>query len=81
MPYINLLSQQATYEFARLTYENYAAHFGPDLGKWFESTFTDEPSLMSCFLKPMPYGVLPWEENFADIFRQRRGYDLIPLLP
>lgn len=81
IPYINLLSQDATYEFARLTYENYAQKMGNDLSKWFEATFTDEPSLMSVFLKPMPYGCLPWEESFAEDFEQRNGYDLMPLLP
>lgn len=81
IPYINLLSKEATYEFARLTYENYAERMGNDLGKWFEATFTDEPSLMSVFLKPMPYGCLPWEESFAEGFEERNGYDLLPLLP
>lgn len=81
IPYINLLSKEATREFARLTYENYAAHLGNNLGKWFESTFTDEPSLMSVFLKTMPYGCLPWEQSFAKTFQERCGYDLTPLIP
>ncbi|MBR5978127.1 MAG: hypothetical protein IK033_03910 [Verrucomicrobia bacterium] len=80
-PYINLLSKDATYEFARVTYENYAQRFGDDLGKYFESTFTDEPSLMSVFLHTMPYACLPWSDDFVKEFKTRCGYDITPLVP
>jgi hypothetical protein len=40
------------------------------------ATFTDEPSLMSLFLKPMPYRPLPWASNLPVEFKRRRGYAL-----
>ena len=80
-PYINLINKDATYEFARVTYENYAQRFGDDLGKYFESTFTDEPSLMSVFLRTMPYACLPWSDDLVREFKTRCGYDITPLVP
>jgi hypothetical protein len=64
-----------------LTHDRYAQHLGPDLGKYFKATFTDEPSLMSLFMKRQAYVPLPWSPNLPVEFRQRRGYDLEPLLP
>lgn len=76
IPYINLLMPEPTARFVEVTYGGYAKHLGDDLGKFFVATFTDEPSLMSLFLKPMPYRPLPWAENLPREFRQRRGYAL-----
>ena len=76
IPYINLLMPEPTARFVDLTYGAYAKHLGDDLGKFFMATFTDEPSLMSLFLKPMPYRPLPWAENLPREFRKRRGYAL-----
>ncbi|MFO0888942.1 MAG: glycosyl hydrolase [Isosphaeraceae bacterium] len=81
MPYVNLLRPEPTRKFLELTHQQYARRFGADLGRHFVSTFTDEPSLMSWFLKPMPYRVLPWAPALADEFRRRRGYALEPVLP
>jgi alpha-L-rhamnosidase len=76
MPYLNLLMPEPTARFLEVTYGGYAKHLGNDLGKYFMATFTDEPSLMSLFLKPMPYRPLPWAENLPREFRKRRGYAL-----
>lgn len=81
LPYINLLLPEPTARFIQVTHEAYAAHLGTDLGKYFISTFTDEPSLMSMFLRPMPYRVLPWAPNLPEEFEKRRGYELVPNLP
>ncbi|MCC7495286.1 MAG: hypothetical protein IT204_23255 [Fimbriimonadaceae bacterium] len=78
-PYTNLLLPEPTKRFIELTHDAYARELG-DLRPHFKATFTDEPSLMSCFLRPMPYAVLPWSENLAPEFRRRRGYDLGPQL-
>lgn len=80
-PYINMLQPEPTARFLELTHEAYAARLGPDLGRWFIGTFTDEPSLMSMFLRAMPYRVLPWAPNLAPEFRVRRGCALEPLVP
>lgn len=79
--YINLLDPAPTKRFIELTYGNYAKHLGADLGKYFIATFTDEPSLMSVFMRPMPYKVLPWSPNLSAAFERRRGRPLMPLIP
>ena len=81
LPYINMLMPEPTARFLEVTHDRYAAHLGDDLGRYFVSTFTDEPSLMSLFLRPMPYRVLPWAPELAAEFRKRRGYALEPVLP
>lgn len=80
-PYVNLLLAEPTTRFLELTHDAYARRLGPDLGKIFESTFTDEPSLMSCFLRPMPWRVLAWSQTLPAEFERRRGYPLQPILP
>ncbi|MCX8090904.1 MAG: glycosyl hydrolase [Verrucomicrobiae bacterium] len=78
MPYVNLLLPEPTKRFLELTHDRYAAHLGHDLGKFFVATFTDEPSLMSWFFRPMPYRPLPWASNLPGEFKRRRGYALDP---
>jgi hypothetical protein len=80
-PYINLLDPAPTARFIELTHGAYANHLGPDLGKYFIGTFTDEPSLMSMFLRAQPYRPLPWSADFSREFKVRRGYAIEPLLP
>lgn len=80
-PYVNLLLAEPTARFLELTHDAYAQRLGPDLGKSFDATFTDEPSLMSCFLRPMPWRVLAWSQTLPAEFERRRGCPLLPLLP
>jgi hypothetical protein len=81
MPYVNLLQAAPTRRFLELTHGRYAGHLGPDLGRWFVAAFTDEPSLMSLFLRRMPYRPLPWSAELPAEFQRRRGYALEPVLP
>lgn len=81
LSYLNLLQPEPTARFLEVTHQRYADHLNQDLGKWFVSTFTDEPSLMSMFLRPMPYRVLPWSPELPAEFKRRRGYTLDPLIP
>lgn len=80
-PYVNLLLAEPTARFLELTHDAYARRMGPDLGKIFDATFTDEPSLMSCFLRPMPWRVLAWSQTLPAEFEKRRGRPLLPILP
>ena len=80
-PYINLLMKEPTARFLEVNHDRYAEKLGKDLGRTFTATFTDEPSLMSLWMRPMPYRVLPWSETLAAEFRKRVGDDLLPLLP
>ena len=75
IPYINLLSPEPTDAFIASTHEKYAAAFGGDLSA-FDSLFTDEPSLMTFWMRGMPYGVLPYAVELADEWRRRTGRDL-----
>ena len=80
-PCINLLMKEPTARFLEVNHDRYAEKLGKDLGRFFTSTFTDEPSLMNLWMRPMPYRVLPWSETLAAEFRKRSGTDLLPLLP
>ena len=75
IPYINLLSPEPTDAFIASTHEKYAVAFGGDLSM-FDSLFTDEPSLMSFWMRRMPWGVLPYAAELADAWRARTGRDL-----
>ncbi|HWH70268.1 MAG TPA: glycosyl hydrolase, partial [Candidatus Sulfotelmatobacter sp.] len=81
IPYPNLLQPEPIARFLELTHQRYAQHLGDNLGRYFISTFTDEPSLMSLFLRPMPYRVLPWSPDFAAAFQRRNGCSIEALLP
>jgi hypothetical protein len=81
LPYPNLLLPEPTARFIELTHAEYARRLGDDLGQWFVATFTDEPSLMSLFLKRQPWRVLPWGPNLPGEFARRRGYAIEPLIP
>jgi len=80
-PCIDLLTPEPTARFLEVTHERYAEKLGPDLGRYFVSTFTDEPSLQNYWFRPMPYRVLPWSLTIEQEFRKRRGRELRPLLP
>ncbi|HPO37319.1 MAG TPA: glycosyl hydrolase [Kiritimatiellia bacterium] len=80
-PCIDLLTPEPTARFLEVTHDRYAAQMGKDLGRYFVSTFTDEPSLQNLWFRPMPYRVLPWSLTIEREFRKRRGRALRPLLP
>ena len=80
-PYINLLRPEPTNHFIDVTHQAYAAHLGDDLANDFIATFTDEPSLMSMFMRPQPWSVLPWAPNLPVEFEKRHGYALDQWLP
>ncbi|NLN94207.1 MAG: hypothetical protein GX130_12995 [Candidatus Hydrogenedens sp.] len=81
LPYINLLCPEATARFLEVTHDSYTERLGKDLGKYFVSTFTDEPSLMSLFMKPSKHRVLPWSQTLAVQFEEKWGYPLQEALP
>lgn len=80
-PCIDLLTPEPTARFLEVTHDRYAEKMGPDLGSYFVSTFTDEPSLQSFWFRPMPWRVLPWSLTLEQEFRKRRGRALRPILP
>ena len=72
-PYPNILMREATERFLAVNHARYAERFGGNLGEFFVSTFTDEPSLMSHWLKPMPEFVLPHAPDLPGLYGARTG--------
>ena len=71
---IDYLRPEPTRRFIELTHEQYAKRYGRLFGKQIPAIFYDEPSTMA----PAPF---PWTFGFEDVFRERRGFDLIAKLP
>lgn len=81
VPYINLLLPAPTQRFIDLTHKAYADHLGEDLGKYFVSTFTDEPSLMNRWVDYSPYRAVPWSPIFVGQYSDRWGSDIVSQIP
>jgi len=83
LPYPNILDREATAYFLKVTHEAYKAHLGARLAQDVAAIFTDEPSLMTVYLKQdqglLP--VIPWSRSFRDEFRRAYRYDVVPMLP
>ena len=74
--YPSLMMREVTDAFIRITHEKYADYMGEDLGKYFTSTFTDEPSSMAVQFHTYAYNhaVVPWQEVLSEEMDQRYGY-------
>jgi hypothetical protein len=60
--YINLLDPEPVRAFLRVTHEAYVREIPPETWKKIEAIFTDEPSLMTFYLPPIPerfWGKIP----------------------
>ncbi len=83
LPYINIMDFEAVAKFIELTHSAYKNHCGDAMKDYVRAFFTDEPSLMTLYLKKdeklLP--PIPWSRNFAEEFKARWGYDIIPELP
>ncbi|MCQ2390740.1 MAG: hypothetical protein MJ240_04900 [Kiritimatiellae bacterium] len=68
------LEKGATERFIELTHERVYAHMPEAFGQQIRFTFMDEPEW------PRNYwgGLLGWSKDFADEFRVRKGYDILP---
>ena len=83
LPYINIIDKDAVAYFIKLTHEAYKKRCGNAINNYVQAFFTDEPSLMTLYLKK-DEGLLPpipWNRNFPEEFQSRMGYDIIPKLP
>lgn len=69
--YLDLLNPDAVRAFMELTHFEYARRFPEHLGSTIPGVFTDEPQL---------YNGFPWTGKLRELFRERKGYDLVPLL-
>ncbi len=76
--YVNILEPAAASTFIAATHERYERALHP-IGEYVEAFFTDEPSLISAYIpKGRKYPeTLPWHPDLPEIFKSRKGYDLM----
>ncbi len=78
--YIDTLNPDAIAHFLELTFtEGYNPRFRISYGFAIPGVFTDEPNFQPS--RGRDQTVFPWTPRFPDIFRAKRGYDLIEKLP
>lgn len=79
--YPNLLNPKAVKIFLQVTHQAYAERL-PRIGQLFHAVFTDEPSLVTTYIRPpeKAWPAIPWVEDLPQEFRRRKGYDLEPYL-
>jgi hypothetical protein len=76
---VDNLNPEAVRAFIKSTHEAYRAEVGEEFGKVVPGIFTDEPNILHGNYPQRRY--LPWTYNFADYFQQKRGYELLQVLP
>ena len=75
--YPSIVEKGTTRKFIELTHDAYAKRLGKDLGSTVRVAFTDEPSRPA----NRPYSSLGWTADFPEVFRAKKGYDILPLIP
>jgi hypothetical protein len=73
---IDYLDAAAVAAFIDITHEEYFRRFGKYFGNTIAGIFFDEISFM-----PNGYAVLPWTDDLAETFQNRKGYNLLDDLP
>ena len=72
--YVDLLYPGVTQKFIEITMPGYERVAGDEFGKSMPGWFTDEPNIQ-------PPGGIRWTPDLFDVFREKWGYDLKPVLP
>lgn len=72
--YVDLLVPGVTEKFIDITMKGYEQNVKGEFGKTIPGIFTDEPNIVTS-------GGHRWTPDLFDVFKQRWGYDLLPLLP
>jgi hypothetical protein len=75
--YVDLIHPGVTEKFIDVTMSGYERAIGPSFGRTVPGVFSDEPNISP----PDGPDTLRWTPDLFDQFKQRRGYDLVPLLP
>lgn len=76
------LNPETVRAFIDITYEAYKREVGDRFGSTVRGVFTDEPSVHDRHCKfTEGRGWIPWSWSFPDFFRERRGYDLLDIVP
>jgi hypothetical protein len=82
-PYINIIDKAAVNRFISLTHESYKNRDPGDMTDYVHAFFTDEPSLMTSYLKDdeSTLPAVPWSQFFRQKFTEVNGYDILTYLP
>lgn len=74
--YPSLLIPEPTHAFIRITHEAYLTKMGNDLGRYFTSSFTDEPSSMALQFHTYKdrHAIIPWKELLSETMKKQYGY-------
>ncbi|MBN1351756.1 hypothetical protein JXJ21_20250 [candidate division KSB1 bacterium] len=72
---LNYLDPDATRAFIESTHEKYFQCFGEYFGTTITHSFMDEAGMFASIAE------LPWDHQFNEKFKARRGYSLMPNLP
>ncbi len=80
-PYVDLMNPAAVDKFLAVTHDRYAEVLSEDLGRYFFSTFTDEPSTMAQSFPMRDYAVFPWSPVLSSLLEERYGTPLEAMLP
>jgi len=78
--YADNLNPEAVRAFLDITYETYREHVGQEFGKAVPGIFTDEPNIFAVNVSS-GRRALPWTDGFDVFFQERRGYDLLDVVP
>ncbi len=78
--YADNLNPDSVRAFIDTTYEAYAELVGDEFGKTIPGIFTDEPNVKAVNLASQRR-CLPWTDSLPAFFAERRGYDLLSVLP
>jgi hypothetical protein len=81
--YINIIDKEAVARFISVTHEAYKKRAPAEMSGYIHAVFTDEPSLMTSYLKndPTVLPAIPWSWTFRAGFKAKFGYDIVPSLP
>jgi hypothetical protein len=78
--YADNMNPEAVAAFRDITYEAYRQDIGADFGGAVPGIFTDEPNVFAVNVRS-GRRALPWTDALPAYFQQRRGYDLLDVLP
>ncbi|MHB1150724.1 MAG: hypothetical protein ACYCWE_10555 [Eubacteriales bacterium] len=72
--YISLSDKDAAKEFISVTHKKYAEVLEDEFGKSIFAFFTDEPSLISWYIRGGTFPLLPWLHSYPEDFENKYGY-------
>ncbi|MDD5140838.1 MAG: hypothetical protein PHY43_11325 [Verrucomicrobiales bacterium] len=82
-PGVDYFSRAMTDHFIEMTYERYRSGLTPEAFDHVGAFFCDEPEfgLGHAYSLLPKAGAIPWTPRMPELFKQRYGRDLIPLIP